>query len=204
MHVRKQEVWLGILLKVVVGVCCSLVVFAASGCAPRGAAVGDTQTTQAPAHDNMSGTQITVALIGSVQAHSDSMIADALSNAAIAVAYTSIQTLTDPAAGAQQAVRDAVNRHVQAIMINEYEQDEHTASAWQDALQDARNAGIPVILCNPINEPNNELLYAAVFRINDRMMDTEPIGKATKTVIFDEPHERDITVSTLNSESVER
>ena len=69
----------GILLKLAVGVCCALAVFGLAACTPRGAAVGDTQQEQAPAHDNVPGARTTIALIGSPHAsNADTLAVNAL------------------------------------------------------------------------------------------------------------------------------
>ena len=177
----------GILLKLAVGVCCALAVFGLAACTPRGAAVGDTQQEQAPAHDNVPGARTTIALIGSPHA----------SNADTLAVNTATAGLGDPGATARQAVLDAVARRVNLIMISDFTDGEE--GAWSQTLGKARESGIPVVLLNPEGEPHDPLLYAAVFRINDRMMDAVPLAKAADTVIRDEPHDREMMVTTITA-----
>lgn len=102
----------GILLKLAVGVCCALAVFGLAACTPRGAAVGDTQQEQAPAHDNVPGARTTIALIGSPHAsNADTLAVNAMdADDDFDVVYTATAGLDDPGATARQAVLDAVAR----------------------------------------------------------------------------------------------
>ena len=82
-------------------------------------------------------------------------------------------------------------------MISDFTDGEE--GAWSQTLGKARESGIPVVLLNPEGEPHDPLLYAAVFRINDRMMDAVPLAKAADTVIRDEPHDREMMVTTITA-----
>lgn len=113
------------------------------------------------------------------------------------VVYTATAGLDDPGATARQAVLDAVARRVNLIMISDFTEGEE--GAWSQTLGKARESGIPVVLLNPEGEPHDPLLYAAVFRINDRMMDAVPLAKAADTVIRDEPHDREMMVTTITA-----
>jgi hypothetical protein len=64
------------------------------------------------------------------------------------------------------------------------------------ALQGAREAGIAVALLNPVQAPKDGKLYAAVLTINDRMADAVPIADAVMTIGNNDPHERDMVVTT--------
>ncbi len=148
----------GILLKLAVGVCCALAVFGLAACTPRGAAVGDTQQEQAPAHDNVPGARTTIALIGSPHAsNADTLAVNALdADDDFDVVYTATAGLDDPGATARQAVLDAVARRVNLIMISDFTDGEE--GAWSQTLGKARESGIPVVLLNPEGEPHDPLL----------------------------------------------
>lgn len=185
----------GILLRLAVGVCCALAVFGLSACTPHGAAVGDTQQEQGPAHDNQPGANMTVALIGAPRGGADGLVADALDAGGFDVAYTSTADLSDPVAAAGRAVLDAVARRVRLVMLADFD-FAADADAWDAPLRTARAAGVPVVLLDADSAPDDEL-YAAALRVNDRMLDAMPIGEACDLVIRDEPHERDMTVTTI-------
>ncbi|PLS27983.1 sugar ABC transporter periplasmic protein [Bifidobacterium anseris] len=194
----------GIILKVAVGVCCALAVFALASCAPKNAAVGDTgsSSTDAPAHVDSPGETQTVAIVGSANG-ADGLVEEALDADGYKVVLTPVTdadgtTDTDAATAARiQAVRDAVGRNMSLIVIGEADMA-HQADQWRDALQSARDAGIPVVLLDPVSTPDDDTLFAASLKVNDRMMDATPVGEAIRQVIEDEPHERDIIVTTLH------
>lgn len=190
---------IGILLKLAVGVCCALAVFGLAACTPRGAAVGDTQQEQAPAHDNVPGARTTIAFIGSPrESNVDGLAVNALdADGDFDVVYTGTHGLGDPGATARQAVLDAVARRVNLIMISDFA-DRTSTGEWDRTLGTARGSGIPVVLLNPEGEPQDPLLYAAVFRINDRMVDAVPLATAADMVIRDEPHDREMMVTTIH------
>ena len=77
-------------------------------------------------------------------------------------------------------------------------QDSAVAHVGPDraALQGAREAGIAVALLNPVHVPKDGKLYAAVLTINDRMADAVPIADAVMTIGNNDPHERDMVVTT--------
>lgn len=201
---RGPDMGNGIILKVAVGVCCALAVFALASCAPKNAAVGDTgsSSTDAPAHVDSPGETQTVAIVGSANG-ADGLVEEALDADGYKVVLTPVtdadsMTDTDAATAARiQAVRDAVGRNVSLIVIGEADMA-HQTKQWREALQAARGAGIPVVLLNPVEAPDDATLFAATFIVNDRMMDATPVGEAARRVIEDEPHERDIVVTTLH------
>lgn len=187
----------GIILKVAVGVCCAFAVFALASCAPRHAAVGDTGAAQdAPAHVDSPGEARTVALIGDTHG-AEELVESALDADGYAVILMAPGDADDAPAARIQAVRDAVARNVGVIIVSGVDASKDEGQ-WRVALRLARDAGIPVVLLNPVEVPDDEELYAAVFTVNDRMMDAQPVGEALGKVLDDEPHDKDILVTTLH------
>lgn len=187
-----------ILLKLIVGVCAALAVFGLSSCSPSHRAVGDTQDTEAAIpHDADPGAPLTVAVIGCTETGPDQLIVDALTRADMKP-YYSAATEGDDGAASRQAVIDAAQRRVKLIMISDLSLNDGNRAAWTHTLEEVRADGVPVILVNPVDVPEQEQLYAAAVRINDRMLDAIPIASFAKQVILDEPHEREATVSTVS------
>lgn len=188
----------GIIFKVAVGVCCALAVFALASCAPKGAAVGDTGASRPddPAHVDSPGETQTVAIVGSADG-ADGLVEEALDADGYKVVLMTPDASVDAADARLQAVRDAVGRNVSLIVIGEPDMSRQP-ERWRDMLRLARDAGIPVVLLDPVSQPDDDELFAASFRVNDRMMDAVPVGEAVRRVIEDEPHGRDVIVTTLH------
>ncbi|PAU68867.1 sugar ABC transporter periplasmic protein [Bifidobacterium italicum] len=188
----------GIIFKVAVGVCCALAVFALASCAPKGAAVGDTGAARPddPAHVDSPGETQTVAIVGSADG-ADGLVEEALDADGYKVVLMTPGASVDAADARLQAVRDAVGRNVSLIVIGEPDMSRQP-ERWRDMLRLARDAGIPVVLLDPVSQPDDDELFAASFRVNDRMMDAVPVGEAVRRVIEDEPHGRDVIVTTLH------
>ncbi|NEG70106.1 hypothetical protein [Bifidobacterium choloepi] len=174
---------------------------ALAGCAPNGAAVGDTQsTTASPAHDSVQGARITVGIIGTAQdseteRQTDSAIATALTDYGMAAVYTSLQDVADPDTVARQAIADYIHRHVHAVMLCNLTLTDANRDMWTTSLTDLRNAGIAVVLVAPTDTPSDPDLYAAVLTVGDSS-GAMPISTAIDDVVRDYPHERDLTVTT--------
>ncbi|MUH58855.1 sugar ABC transporter substrate-binding protein [Bifidobacterium canis] len=186
--------------------CLCCVALAATGsCAPHGHAVGDTQSqgTYEQNHNENAGSRLKVAVIGSSSddAKLDKQVMNALSDKRFDASYTSMNQYSSDAERAarlsQRAVEDAVACNVKIIVLSEFTFAGSTEQTWDSVLSKARNAGIPVVLLDPIDEPKNTLLFAATFTVNNKQTDAVEIGKALQTVIFDNPHERAMTVTTL-------
>ncbi|MBW3089815.1 hypothetical protein [Bifidobacterium miconisargentati] len=105
-------------------------------------------------------------------------------------------TVDSAAVTAQQGVNDFVARAVKLVVVSGITVTDVNGQGWNDALTNARNAGIPVVLLNPVAVPENDLLYAATFAVNDRDAEATPISDAAMTIIRDEPHDRTLAVTT--------
>lgn len=184
---------------------CAAAVLSLAACTPRGTAVGDTQgRAPSPAHVGTMRDDAVIGVVGSATAAADSVVLDAFSDAGIEAVYVSVKDSASgssedsghAAARAQQGVRDMVSRVVNLIVVSDIDVTAD-ADGWDAALQDARNAGIPVALLSPVHAPDDERLYAATLAINDRAADTTPIDDAVMAILNDEPHARQITVSTV-------
>lgn len=168
-----------------------------AACTPRHDAVGDTQhVEQTPAHDSLQGATISVGFIGSSEDSADELILNTYKRDDIDAIYLPTKDAADSMATIQTGVQDYVHRKVKAIMIGSIDVNESNVQQWNNTLNIARNAGIPVILLNPVNPPSDTKLYATSFIINDRMMDATPLAQATETIVRDEPHEKEIFIST--------
>ncbi|EFA23845.1 hypothetical protein [Bifidobacterium gallicum] len=171
-----------------------------ASCSPSGHAVGDTQSVKAsPTHDQIQGSTVTVGFIGSAQGGADELVLDACKRADINAAYVSMEGKSgaDLVKAQVAGIDDIVHRHMNIVMISALDMAGDDAHELTQALENARNAGVAVVLLNPVDEPQDSNLYAAALRINDRMMDAQPIGDVLMTIAKDDPHEKDITVSTL-------
>ena len=171
-----------------------------AGCAPPGKAVGDTQEREPKvAYDGMDRPDATFGMIGSANGSAvsfDTVVLDALDASDIHVSYVSLQGVDDQTAAAQDGVRDMVQRVVDAIIVSDIDVTDRTAGGWNDALGLAREAGVPVVLLNPTSIPDDRLLYAAVFNINDRDAGAVPIDDALMRVADDRPHGKTMQVTT--------
>ncbi|NMM97668.1 hypothetical protein G1C97_0617 [Bifidobacterium sp. DSM 109959] len=191
---------------------CTAAVLSLTACTPVGKAVGDTQEHKpAVAHDLVHPTDVTVGFVGSTDTDMDRMAIDAIADDGLEVAYAALDA--EPAASdndaasadaeaaatatAQNAVNDFTDRAVKLVIISGMNVTTTNQQSWQDILASPRNAGIPVILLNPVSAPDDELLYAATFAINDRDASATPLADAIMTIIRDDPHGRTIAVTTL-------
>ncbi|WP_164514676.1 sugar ABC transporter substrate-binding protein [Bifidobacterium goeldii] len=172
-------------------------VFTTASCTPNGAAVGDTQDHQpAIAHAGIQRADMLISLIGSTDVDRDRLVLTAFATAKLHASYVSTSQVSDPVTAAQQGVIDMTNQQVHVIIISGIDVTDNTADSWAQTLEAPREAGIPVVLLEPQTAPQNTQLYAAVFTINDRATDATPIDQAIDAVINDEPHERDMMVTT--------
>lgn len=166
-------------------------------CAPSGAAVGDTNVHgSASQSSGVERGDVSIGMIGSHTASADDLVLDAYDAAGLGASYVSLADAVRPAACGQRAVRDMVTRQVTLIVISSLDASQDV-QGWNGALTTARDAGIPVVLVDPIHVPSDARLYAASFTINDRAADSMPIGKASMLVINDQPHARNLMVTTL-------
>ena len=170
---------------------------ALSGCVPSNAAVGDTQSPHtAVAHSMKDRDSLSIAMIGSDDVTADSMAMDAMESGKLKPVYITVSGTVDAQSTAQQGVRDMAQRKADLIIIAGIDVDEANAENWNDALGAARTAGVPVVLLNPIAVPKDNKLYAVTMTIKDRMTDATPLDDAVVAVANNDPHDREMLVTT--------
>lgn len=170
-----------------------------SGCVPSNAAVGDTQSPgTAVAHSMEDRDSLSIAMIGSDDVTADSMAMDAMKAGKLKPVYITVSGTVDAQSTAQQGVRDMAQRKADLIVIAGIDVDKTNAENWNDALETARKAGVPVALLNPIAVPEDNKLYAATMTINDRMADATPLDDAVMAVANNDPHDREMLVTTID------
>ena len=148
-----------------------------TACTPPNGAVGDTQS-QDSAID------------------ADGLVLDAMEQGKLKPTYVPVTGTIDAQQTAIQGVRDMTQSKVGIIVIGGMDVTDANRDDWHAALQGAREAGIAVALLNPVHVPKDGKLYAAVLTINDRMADAVPIADAVMTIGNNDPHERDMVVTT--------
>lgn len=177
----------------------SLSCAALSGCVPSNAAVGDTQSPgTAVAHSMEDRDSLSIAMIGSDDVTADSMAMDAMKAGKLKPVYITVSGTVDAQSTAQQGVRDMAQRKADLIVIAGIDVDKTNAENWNDALETARKAGVPVALLDPIAVPEDNKLYAATMTINDRMTDATPLDDAVVAVANNDPHDREMLVTTID------
>lgn len=170
-----------------------------SGCVPSNAAVGDTQSPgTAVAHSMEDRDSLSIAMIGSDDVTADSMAMDAMKAGKLKPVYITVSGTVDAQSTAQQGVRDMAQRKADLIVIAGIDVDKTNAENWNDALETARKAGVPVALLNPIAVPEDNKLYAATMTINDRMTEATPLDDAVVAVANNDPHDREMLVTTID------
>ena len=170
-----------------------------SGCVPSNAAVGDTQSPgTAVAHSMEDPDSMSIAMIGSDDVTADSMAMDAMKAGKLKPVYITVSGTVDAQSTAQQGVRDMAQRKADLIVIAGIDVDKTNAENWNDALETARKAGVPVALLDPIAVPEDNRLYAATMTINDRMTDATPLDDAVVAVANNDPHDREMLVTTID------
>ena len=172
---------------------------ALSGCVPSNAAVGDTQSPDtAVAHSMKDRDSLSIAMIGSDDVTADSMAMDAMESGKLKPVYITVSGTVDAQSTAQQGVRDMAQRKADLIVIAGIDVDKTNAENWNDALETARKAGVPVALLDPIAVPEDNKLYAATMTINDRMTEATPLDDAVVAVANNDPHDREMLVTTID------
>lgn len=170
-----------------------------SGCVPSNAAVGDTQSPgTAVAHSMEDRDSLSIAMIGSDDVTADSMAMDAMKAGKLKPVYITVSGTVDAQSTAQQGVRDMAQCKADLIVIAGIDVDKTNAENWNDALETARKAGVPVALLDPIAVPEDNRLYAATMTINDRMSDATPLDDAVVAVANNDPHDREMLVTTID------
>lgn len=170
-----------------------------SSCVPSNAAVGDTQSPgTAVAHSMEDRDSLSIAMIGSDDVTADSMAMDAMKAGKLKPVYITVSGTVDAQSTAQQGVRDMAQRKADLIVIAGIDVDKTKAENWNDALETARKAGVPVALLDPIAVPEDNKLYAATMTINDRMADATPLDDAVMAVANNDPHDREMLVTTID------
>lgn len=176
----------------------AVTVLALAGCVPSNAAVGDTQSAdEAVAHSTEDRNSLSVAMIGSRDVGADRMAMDAMDAGKLHPVYLPVDGTSDQQATARQGVKDMVQRMVDIIIIAGMNVSNANRADWNDTLESARQAGIPVVLLNPVAAPKEATLYAATMTVNDRMTDATPLADAVVTVANNDPHEREMIVTTI-------
>lgn len=212
---RVIDRWLK-LLGAVLGVGVLVLTF---GCAPAGRAVGDTQRAVPPVdHDTVDLQLVLIGLVGSRDVDRDRSVLKALADDDIRAVYapiptdeqsinadTTTQESSEPMVAASNGVKDFVTRRTNAVIVVGLDMADKTSESgqthklWQDSLECARQAGIPVILLDPVAEPEDDTLYAAMFTSVEAEGDTQdevmPLSTAVLLVVNDQAHERQIAVS---------
>ncbi len=169
-----------------------------SGCVPVGSAVGDSQQSDTTvSHSEEDRASVTVALIGSSDTDADSMAMTAMESGKLKPIYITVSGTDDEQRTAQQGVRDMSQRKADIIIVSGIDVTDDTRNAWNEALETARKAGVPVALLNPVNVPDDDVLYAATLTVNDRMTDAIPLADAIVTLINNDAHEREMLVTTV-------
>ena len=128
----------------------------------------------------------------------DSMAMGAMEAGKLKPVYITVSGTVDAQSTAQQGVRDMVQRKADLIIVAGIDVNEANAENWNDALETARKAGVPVALLNPIAVPEDNKLYAATMTINDRMADATPLDDAVMAVANNDPHDREMLVTTID------
>ncbi|WP_307975507.1 sugar ABC transporter substrate-binding protein [uncultured Bifidobacterium sp.] len=170
-----------------------------SGCVPSNAAVGDTQSPgTAVAHSMEDRDSLSIAMIGSDDVTADSMAMDTMKAGKLKPVYITVSGTVDAQSTAQQGVRDMAQRKADLIVIAGIDVDKTNAENWNDALETARKAGVPVALLDPIAVPEDNKLYAATMTINDRMTEATPLDDAVVAVANNDPHDREMLVTTID------
>ena len=134
--------------------------------------------------------------IGSQDIDADGLVLDAMEQGKLKPTYVPVTGTIDAQQTAIQGVRDMTQSKVGIIVIGGMDVTDANRDDWHAALQWAREAGIAVALLNPVHVPKDGKLYAAVLTINDRMADAVPIADAVMTIGNNDPHERDMVVTT--------
>lgn len=169
-----------------------------SGCVPVGSAVGDSQQSDTTvSHSEEDRASVTVALIGSSDTDADSMAMTAMESGKLKPIYITVSGTDDEQRTAQQGVRDMSQCKADIIIVSGIDVTDDTRNAWNEALETARKAGVPVALLNPVNVPDDDVLYAATLTVNDRMTDAIPLADAIVTLINNDAHEREMLVTTV-------
>ena len=141
---------------------------------------------------------LSIAMIGSDDVTADSMAMGAMEAGKLKPVYITVSGTVDAQSTAQQGVRDMVQRKADLIIVAGIDVNEVNAENWNDALETARKAGVPVAFLNPIAVPEDSKLYAATMTINDRMADATPLDDAVMAVANNDPHDREMLVTTID------
>ncbi|MDY4677672.1 hypothetical protein FYJ32_05555 [Bifidobacterium tsurumiense] len=178
-----------------------------SACTPQGSAVGRTQSDSSTAihHDGIDRSDMLVGLIGGKNDDAaDANILKSCQTSQLKAVYVSTSDVVSYAQAAQQGMIDLAARPVSVVAVNHLDLQGQTASTqdWRDAFEQVRQAGIPVVLIDPIDVPQDDTLYAAVFVTDDQSegnaadhdSDSTSLGDALMLVANDNPHDVRMTV----------
>jgi len=169
-----------------------------SACAPGNAAVGDTQSADdAVAHIMKDRNSLNVAMVGSQDVQSDRMAMEALKTGGLKPIYLPVSGTVDAQAAARQGVKDMTQRMADIIVIAGMDASGANHDGWYEMLDAPRQAGIPVVLLDPISMPTDSALFAATLKTNDRMTDAKPIADVVAAIANNDPHDREIIVTTV-------
>lgn len=175
-----------------------------SACTPYNAAVGDTQSADdAVAHVMKDCNSLNVAMVGSQDVQADRMAMDALKTGGLKPIYLPVSGTVDAQDTAQQGVKDMTQRMADIIVIAGIDVSGANHDGWYETLDAPRQAGIPVVLLDPISVPTDDTLFAATLKTNDRMTDTKPLADVVAAIANNDPHDREIIVSTVERKTRE-
>ncbi|ETY72153.1 sugar ABC transporter substrate-binding protein [Bifidobacterium moukalabense DSM 27321] len=168
-----------------------------AACTPPNGAVGDTQSQDsAVAHIGPDRADTEVAFIGSQDIDADGLALDALEQGRFKPIYIPVTGTVDAQQTAMQGVRDMTQRKVDIIIVGGMDVTDSNRGDWQAALRSAREAGIAVALLDPVHAPEDGKLYAATLTVDGRKDDAIPLADAVMTISNNDPHERDMSVTT--------
>lgn len=172
-----------------------------SSCTPNNAAVGDARSSEdAVAHIMQDRDSLNVAMVGSRDEQADRMAMDAMDSGGLKPIYLPVNGTIDTQDTAQHGVKDMSQRRVDIIVIAGIDVSGANHDSWYDTLDAPRQAGIPVVLLDPITLPTDSTLFAATLKTNDRMADATPLADAVAGIANNDPHDREILVTTISRE----
>lgn len=162
-------------------------------CAPQGQAVGRTGEVNGVAHDGIDRNDMTVGLIGGADGRMavDAAIMDACAGQGIEASYAAVWSAASYDQAVWRSMEDLAERRVSLIAVSALTLRDGAAlsDGWRRAFASAREAGIPVVLIDPIDVPDDDTLFAAVFTTaSPQRPSTLAIAEAFMLVADDRPH----------------
>lgn len=191
--------------RLVAGICMALAIsLPLASCAPKNAAVGDTQTVSGHVpHDSVDKADILVGVVSAGDGQLDRKVLEAFEKVEIKAIYAPA-TDGEPALHPAQSFADMKRRPVTVFVVVGIDALGNQSGEWHTALQGARGGGIPVILIDAIQLPEDELLYAESLRIASSEDAQQPLRQGQSTMsleqavhaaVNDNPHPRTMNVT---------